>query len=257
MNNHNEPPNSKLCSVVTFIIIGIIVVVNLPFDVYLKIFLEWTKGQGFIGVIIFILVYIVSTVCFLPGVILTIAAGFIYGTIVGTIYVEIGATVGAQFSFLLGKALFREWVLKMVENYPMFSAIDKAISLNSWKIVTLLRLSPLTPYNVLNYGLALTRIKFWDYTWTNLIGMLPSTILFTYMGTAAKNINDIVSRDDADKTEKNPMEQVLFYIGLILTLISVVLITIISGRAIKEELREAELKKIEKRVLIPKPAMVV
>jgi len=77
------------------------------------------------------------------------------------------------------------------------------------------------------------------------------------MGTAAKNINDIVSRDDADKTEKNPMEQVLFYIGLILTLISVVLITIISGKAIKEELKEAELKKIEKRVLIPKPAMVV
>ena len=129
--------------------------------------------------------YILSTVLFLPSVILSIGAGFIYGTFFGTIYVEIGfictsshlsfsgATVGACVSFLLGKAVFREFAQHLAESYPTFSAIDKvlitainssptqAITFNSWKIVTLLRLSPVTPYNILNYSLALTRIEFW------------------------------------------------------------------------------------------------
>lgn len=119
---------------------------------------------------------------------------------------------GLRSLFARSECLFlRDCVLKLVDTYPMFSAIDKvpfltcncfficsfqAVTLNSWKIVTLLRLSPVTPYNVLNYALSLTRIKFWDYAWSSAVGMVPSTILFAYIGTAAKNIADIVNNQN-------------------------------------------------------------
>jgi len=230
------------------VLILLVLIVVLPFQVSLKEilleFLIWLKTKGIVGVVVFITVYVLVTVLFLPSVILSIGAGFIYGTIFGSIYVEIGATIGACLSFLLAKATFKDFVIKMVENYPMFSAIDKAVSLNSWKIVTLLRLSPLTPYNVLNYALALTRIKFWDYTISSAIGMLPSTILFVNMGTAAKNISDIVNVQG--NTE--PVSFLTFF-TLGITLISVIIVTIISGKAIKEELKEAEAKKTDSDIV--------
>jgi len=213
---------------------------NRPFE----IFLVWVQSLGsFWGPIIFSIVYIIVTVLFLPAVILSLAAGFIYGTFLGTVIVQFGATIGACLSFVLGKMLFRDCVLRMMESYPMFSAIDKAISLNTWKIVTLLRLSPVTPFNVLNYGLSLTRIRFWDYTWSSTIGMLPQSILFVYMGTAAKNISHLLN-----STERNPNDELLFYFGICFTVISVVVITVISTKAIKQELQNVEDKKIGPKI---------
>jgi len=213
---------------------------NVSFHNSFEIFLIWVQSLGFFwGPIIFSIIYVLVTVLFLPSVILSIAAGFIYGTFLGTVIVQLGGTIGACLSFVLGKMLFRDCVLKMMESYPMFSAIDKAISLNTWKIVTLLRLSPITPFNVLNYGLSLTRIKFWDYTWSSTVGMLPQSILFVYMGTAAKNISDILN-----STERNPMDELLFYLGICFTVITIVVITVISTKAIKQELHTAEEKKV-------------
>jgi len=218
----------------------------LPVKILLQAFLIWITGLGiFWGPIIFIFVYTLVTVLFLPAVLLSIAAGFIYGTILGSIIVQLGSLFGACASFIIGKYFLQECVSRLTESYPMYSAIDKAISLNSWKIVTLLRLSPLTPFNVLNYGLALTRIKFWDYTWSSAIGMIPQSILFVYMGTAVKNISDL----SENQSNQSPLSQFLFYFGLVVSIITAIGITFITSKAIKKELREAEQKKLETRVI--------
>jgi len=224
-----------------FLLFIVYIALQFPVQVHLEYFLHYVQSLGeFWGPIVFVSVYIVVTVLFLPAVILSVGAGFIYGNVLGTILTQTGCLVGACISFLLGKVLFKDCVMSMMDGYPTFVAINKAVSVNSWKIVTLLRLSPLTPFNVLNYGLALTNIQFWDYTWSSAIGMLPQSVLFVYIGTAAKNLSDIIHG------KKSPVNQTLFYAGLLLTLISTLLITYISTKAIQEELREMEQKKSKK-----------
>jgi len=211
----------------------------LPTKEWTGSFLDWvTTLNPAVGLTVFTLVYVAITVLFLPGVILTIGSGFIFGLVTGTMVSWIGGSLGAAISFILGRKVFTGLVIKLTENYVMFKALDRALSLNSWKLVFLLRLSPITPFNVLNYSLSLTSVRFWDYLGASTIGMLPSTVLFVYVGTAAKNLSDILN----DTGDKNPAHNFMIWIGLGITLISVVSITLISMRTIKQELHEGERK---------------
>ena len=117
------------------------------------------------------------------------------------------------------------------------------MSVSGWKLVVLLRLSPLTPFNILNYALSVTRIKFWDYTWSTALGLLPQSMLFVYMGTAVKSLSN-------NSLEEDSSSNFAFYIGIAMTLISTVIISIITSRAIKEELQDAEYIRNQRKILV-------
>jgi uncharacterized membrane protein YdjX (TVP38/TMEM64 family) len=138
-------------------------------------------------------VYAAATVLFIPGSILTIAAGFIYGLGQAIPIISVGSTLGATIAFLLGRFLIRSLIERKIKKYPRFHAIDKAIAVEGWKIVLLLRLIPLIPFNLLNYALALTSVSLKAYVLASWIGMLPGTILFIYIGTTAKDLTDIIT----------------------------------------------------------------
>ncbi|MDE5104991.1 MAG: TVP38/TMEM64 family protein, partial [Trichodesmium sp. St19_bin2] len=104
--------------------------------------LNWIDTLSPWGPIAFITIYILATVLFLPGSLLTLGAGFLFGPLFGSIYVSIGSTIGATFAFLVGRYLARGWVYKQIEGNEEFKAIDKAVADEGWKIVGLTRLSP-------------------------------------------------------------------------------------------------------------------
>ena len=131
--------------------------------------------------------YVVATVAFIPGSVLTLAAGAIFGLGQGVIYVMIGATTGASLAFLLARFVAREAIAQRVAGNPRFAAIDRAVGREGFKIVVLLRLSPVFPFNMLNYGLGLTNVRFTDYVAAS-IGMLPGSLLYTYSGFVAGDI---------------------------------------------------------------------
>src|SRR4029434_5373395 len=116
---------------------------------------------------------------------LTRGAGVVFGVLRGSIIASIAAALGAASAFLVSRYLARAWVARKIERNPKFKAIDEAVAKEGWKIVILTRLSPVFPFNVMNYTFGLTRVSFWEYFFASWIGMMPGTVLYVYVGSLA------------------------------------------------------------------------
>jgi uncharacterized membrane protein YdjX (TVP38/TMEM64 family) len=203
----------------------------LPVTDWLTGFNYWVAHLGVWGVLLFILVYIVATVLFFPASILTVGAGFIFGVLLGTIVVSIAATVGAALAFLIARYLARNQIEHKIADNPRFEQIDRAIGERGAKLVFLLRLSPLIPFNLSNYFYGLTSVKFWSYVLASWIGMLPGTLLYVYLGAAGKAG---LSGAAGETSGRSPWEYGLFGVGLIATVIVTVWVTRIAHRELSK-----------------------
>ena len=150
---------------------------------YVPQFAQWVDGLGFWGPAVFVVGYAAATLAFVPGSLLTMAAGAIFGLAKGTLLVFLGATVGSTFSFLVARYVARGAIERKLAHRPRFRAIDRAVAKQGLKIIFLVRLSPVFPYNLLNYGLGLTRVKLLHYVLA-CTGMIPGTFLYVYYGKA-------------------------------------------------------------------------
>lgn len=172
--------------------------------------LSWIDSLGGVGWAIFILIYILATILFIPGSILTLGAGFLWGVFWGTVIVSIASILGASAAFLLGRYLARDRIRKKVKS-EKFRALDKAVAREGWKVVLLTRLSPILPFNALNYSYSLTGVSFRHYFWASWIGMLPWTIVYVYIGSLASDIILL------GRHERTPLELLVLGIGLFIT----------------------------------------
>jgi len=142
--------------------------------------------MGTTGILIFIVVYAVASVLMAPGSILTIGAGFAFGLWKGFLAVSAGATLGASLAFLVARFIARDKIEAIAKRNETFRRIDKAIGEKGAKLIFLLRLSPVIPFNLSNYLYGLTAVKFWPYVLASWIGMMPGTFLYVYIGAAGK-----------------------------------------------------------------------
>ena len=198
---------------------------------WLKNALEWINNQGAVGGIAFILLYIVATVAFLPGSILTLGAGVVFDLFLGSAYVFIGATIGAIAAFLVGRYLARGWVAKKISGNEKFAAVDKAVGREGLKIVLLTRLSPVFPFNLLNYAYGVTGVSLKDYV-LGTIGILPGTIMYVYLGSLAGNLATIGTGDQPS----NPtIVWAIRIIGFIATVAVTLYVTKVARKALDEQ----------------------
>lgn len=206
---------------------------------WLRNALQWIDSLGAVGAIAFILLYIIATVAFLPGSILTLGAGVVFGVILGSFYVFIGATLGATAAFLVGRYLARSWVAKKIEGNNKFRAIDEAVGKEGLKIVLLTRLSPVFPFNLLNYAYGITGVSLKDY-FIGSIGMIPGTIMYVYIGSLAGSLAKV----GTEAQPANPSVQwAIRIIGFIATVAVTVYVTKIARKALEAEVLESESKK--------------
>jgi len=180
--------------------------------------------------IAFIAIYILACVLFIPGSILTIGAGVIFGVVWGSIYVSIASTAGATAAFLIGRYFAREMVARRIAGNPRFRAIDDAVAREGWKIVILTRLSPVFPFNLLNYAYGLTRVRLRDYVVASWLGMIPGTVMFVYIGSLSGDL----ARAASGTAEQPNAKWVLNAIGFIATVAVAVYATRIGSRALQE-----------------------
>lgn len=193
--------------------------------------LQWVESLGYIGGIAFIGIYIIATVAFLPGSILTLGAGVVFGVVFGSIYVFIGATIGAIAAFLVGRYLARDWISAKIAGNQKFAAIDKAVAHEGFKIVLLTRLSPLFPFNLLNYAFGITGVSLKDYALAS-IGMLPGTVMYVYIGSLAGDI----ARVGGENQPTNPTVQwIIRIVGFIATVAVTIYVTRIARKALEEK----------------------
>jgi len=169
-------------------------------------------------------------VLFLPGSVLTLGAGFAYGVAYGTAIVVVAANLGATLAFVLGRTVAREWVAGKVASNQRFTAIDRAVAERGRRIVLLTRLSPVFPFNLLNYAYGLTRVSLGDYVFGSAIGMLPGTVMYVYLGSLMKNLAELA----AGQTSGGAAQQIFFLAGLGVTIVVTVYVTRVARRALAE-----------------------
>ena len=190
--------------------------------------LDAIAGLGIWGPVIFAALYVAATVLFLPGSILTLGAGVVFGVVKGALIVSVSATLGATAAFLVGRYVAREAIERKIDSNPKFKAIDQAVAREGWKIVGLTRLSPMFPFNLLNYAFGVTRVSLRDYVLASWIGMIPGTVMYVYLGSLAGDLASIGS----GHASRTPAEWMLYGVGLLATVTVTVYVTRIARGAL-------------------------
>jgi uncharacterized membrane protein YdjX (TVP38/TMEM64 family) len=202
--------------------------------VYIPIFAEWVKGLGVWGPVAFIAGYAIAAVLFIPGSLLTLAGGAIFGLTKGVMIVFLAAVLGSSAAFLVSRYVARSSIERRLAGNARFAAIDRAVGAQGRKIVFLLRLSPVFPFTLLNYGLGLTNVRFVDYVIAS-IGMLPGTLLYVYYG---KVIGDVAALAGGTAMEKGPADYAILILGLAATIVVTTIVTRIARRALSDVTQE-------------------
>ncbi len=219
-----------------FVLVGVIALFwagrHFNLQDYLRGLLSWIRSLGAWGILIFGLTYIAATIAFIPGLILTLGAGFLFGVLQGTAIVSVASTLGAGASFLIGRYLARDWVARRIEGNVKFRRIDEAVGKEGWRIVGLVRLSPIFPFNLLNYAFGLTRVSFKEYILASWLGMLPATALYVYLGSLAGDLATL----GAGRHARTPAQWLLFGVGLAATIVVVIQVTRIARNSLNEKI---------------------
>ncbi len=212
--------------------VAILLAVGRSFDIQglLRRALEWIGDLGPAGAAAFVGIYVVACVLFIPGSILTLGAGAVYGVVRGSLLVSVASTLGATAAFLAGRYLARDWVARRIEGNERFRAIDRAVGREGWKIVGLTRLSPVFPFNLLNYAYGLTRVSLRDYVLASWIGMIPGTVMYVYLGSLAGSLATL----DAGGGGRSRAQWVLYVVGLAATVAVTVYVTRIARAALAQ-----------------------
>jgi len=215
------------------VVIGLVVaaaagLLFLPVREWLEALEIYIQSLGALGPVLFGLAYVVTTVLLVPGSALTIAAGGLFGLSNGFLVVFLGANLGALCAFLLARTFIRKQVTRWARAKPKFRTLDQAIGKQGFRMVFLARLSPAFPFVLLNYLVGLTAVRTGPYILANLLGMLPGTFLFVYIGAAAR---DALAGQPAST---DFYQQILKYVGLAATFAVVMLVTRVARKALRE-----------------------
>ena len=214
-------------------LIGLVIAAfTLPIVDWLAAFFAWVQANPAIAWAVFIVFYVSAVVLMLPGSILTLGAGYLFGLGYGFAIVSFASTVGATCAFLVGRFFAREWVAGKLSAMPRFSALDRAVGARGAAVVLLTRLSPAFPFTLLNYALGLTQVPLKTYVLVSWLGMMPGTLLYVYLGSIAQNLTAVFSGELAE----SPVGNTLLYLGLAATLVLTVLITRFASGALDQHL---------------------
>lgn len=238
--------NRRLITLVSLIVVGgslVLLLLSLsPFaqainpvqslnpQALLKNALAWVDSLGSISAIAFIGIYIVATVAFVPGSILTLGAGAVFGIVLGSLYAFTGAVLGATAAFLIGRYLARDWVESQVQKNNRFKAIDEAVGQEGFKIVCLTRLSPIIPFIMANYAYGVTKVSLKDYLFGS-IGMIPGTIMYVYIGSLVGNVAVIGTQT---QPVNSGLQWILRILGFVATVTVTIYITQIASKALNK-----------------------
>jgi len=236
MNSNNKRARKnalgRLIALIAIVIALFLAMKFLPVQHWLRNFNDWVGQMGIAGLFIFIGVYAVATVLLAPGAILTIGAGFAFGFWKGFLAVSAGATLGASLAFLVARFIARDKVEAIARRNKTFRNIDNAIGKQGAKLVFLLRLSPVIPFNVSNYFYGLTGVKFWSYVLASWIGMMPGTFLYVYIGTAGKAA---VAAAGGEAVKQGWQYWTFMSVGLAATIIVTIWVTRIARESLKKD----------------------
>eukprot|EP00210_Caulerpa_lentillifera_P007161 g6851.t1 len=233
--DHISEPR-KYTKLITRIVIIVILLTTavLAFTLFdaeekLEDLLEWIDKNQVPGFFIFVLAYVLATVLLIPGSLMSLGAGFVFGIFLGALAVWIGAVIGQTLGFLCGRYLLREWVTSYATRFKLWRGLEIAAKEEGWKIVSLLRLAPIIPYNALNYALGLTAVSFIEYFIASAVFILPGVFLFVYLGSLANDLRELTSSD-------SPVDATVTIIIAVVSGVFIIAVVVLTSRYAKRAL---------------------
>ncbi|KAM6545343.1 hypothetical protein CsatB_026079 [Cannabis sativa] len=210
---------------------------TLPVEKYLKDFLVWVEQDlGAWGPLVLAVAYIPLTILAVPASVLTLGGGYLFGLPVGFLADSIGATLGAGAAFFLGRTIGKSYVVSKLKDYPQFSSVAIAIRRSGFKIVLLLRLVPLLPFNMLNYLLSVTPVPIGEYMLASWLGMMPITLALVYVGTTLKDLSDVTH----GWSEFSKTRWAVIFLGFVVSVVLMICVTRVAKAALDKALAENE-----------------
>ncbi|CAL1411494.1 unnamed protein product [Linum trigynum] len=210
---------------------------TLPVEKILKDFLLWVEQDlGAWGPLVLAVAYIPLTILAVPASVLTLGGGYLFGLPIGFVADSFGATIGACAAFLLGRTLGRSMVVAKLKDYPQFRSVAIAIERSGFKIVLLLRLVPLLPFNMLNYLLSVTPVSFMEYMLASWLGMMPITLALVYVGTTLKDLSDVTH----GWSEFSPTRWLMIVLSLVVSVVMIFTVTKVAKSALDKALAECD-----------------
>ncbi len=206
-----------------------------PVQEWLTATMAWMERQGPMAGVYYVLFYIVAVVTLVPDVVVNASAGVLWGVALGTVLATIGRTLGAGVTFVLVRKLMHRWLARKMAEDAQFAAIERAIARRGFRITLLLRLCPLVPVNLGNFGLGLTKVSLPAYLAGTAIGLLPRTMVVAYFGAGGRTIASVANGGPGPET----LPPLLFWGGLAFTIVATVLVTHQARRALNEALATA------------------
>lgn len=243
-----------LAAVVIFVIVDSLT--NKYISSVLYSLYHWVDSYPLPGAFVLTIVVFVATLAFIPGALLTIGCGAVFGmtlglgegVAVGSVVVFVGASLGSVVSFVMGRYLLRDCVGKWVDRYPLFKAVDSAMKKKGFRIFFLLRLSPIIPFNALNYMAGMTAVTFRDYTLA-LIGLLPGTILYVFVGASAGSAMESKVQDDGSDNVRKGARIASIVVGVVVGVAGIIAVSYYAKRELNNIIAEQELEKQEEEDL--------
>ena len=203
-----------------------------PNQLFLSI-LSWVDNLGIWSAIAFVVIYVFATLICVPGSIFALGGGALFGLGWGAMLVFIGAFLGAISAFSLGRYWLQNWAKLQLSKSRYLRAIDKAIATEGWKFAFLLHLSPLIPFNLLNYTLGATNLAFKNFAIATAMGIFPGVILYTFLGSTVGDLTMIMM-------EMPDRHSQLQWIFTLLGLSIAALLTVYLGRIANQKLKELD-----------------
>lgn len=215
---------------VAAVIVGLATLYWLPIGPWFMAAVDWVQTAGPAGVAAYAGLYLVVTLLMLPASWIQAGAGFLYGPVLGVLFAWTLSTGFGTINFLLGRTLLRDWVSRRLAHRPLHQALDRAVGEDGIYLVVLMRLSPLSPYNVMNYAFGLTRVRLRHYLLGSALGSLPPITAYAVLGSTLVDLQAMLQGDVSGQAVWMP------WVVIILTLIATVLVTRYARTALRDAL---------------------
>jgi uncharacterized membrane protein YdjX (TVP38/TMEM64 family) len=227
---HSKDPMTRLIGGIALLGAIVLAFVFLPVAELVAGLEAQMRGAGALGMAAYVAVYALATVFMVPGSLLTLLAGMVYGLVVGAALVIPASLTGATLAALLGRTLLRGWVEAKVSERPKIRALDQAIGREGFKMVMLLRLSPVLPFTLLNYALGITSVPLGTYVLASAIGMFPGTVAYVYLGSLIPNVSRLIEGGPPDSA--SGLRTALLIVGGVATLVLSIWLARVAQRAL-------------------------
>lgn len=206
-----------------------------PDKAHVVTLLKWFKTAGPVGWVGFAGIYLVVTIFLLPTSVFTVGGGFLFGPVTGFFVVWVAENIAALACLVIGRYLARPTVERLVSKHTLLAAIDQAVQDRGFSLLILLRLSPLIPFGILNYGISLTGMSAGRYVLATLLGTALPAFLYVYVGSTLTKLNDVLNGEGGDSGP----EMFIYWGGLVATVVATIVVTRATRNVLAERLAAA------------------